>query len=208
MEAAAGVAETMLRSENRDLTSMGANKPAATNGIFKDPTNVIASIKDRLGEIIEKVHIEVVAPNRELAKMMTTMSTMTRSMFLREHKKYSEELMIDTTSRPMLLSYLGLYYASDQQVSEWYARHKAHLHQKVISGCESFIRLRRQAERLSSEDLQVLKKVEGIGNVLSLVLVKFENNLNLFMIDNYLMLCSKLDPEQLREEIKKLQVRV
>lgn len=147
---------------------------------------------DRYAKMVKKWRIDVVAPGRRLTNLMKTVSTHT----------IANRLLADSdgsfaeVSRPMLKAYLGVELAKPEELEKWSAMRTVG---NVGQACASLLDKRddgftkafgpqsKQQEML--KDFEELKEQDGHH----LAYLVFKNNLNLFMLESYLILCSRLD---------------
>lgn len=173
------------------------------NVLFSEPNDSeLSPVKDDCERILKRLKVEVVAPGKHLLKVMNTISTKTRAMFLQDYEHYFEKLKVGSTSRPMLLSYLGLNFASPEQLRSWYAPFRERGRGQILDSCKSLLASRGKCFDLSEKELEVINKCKrGVRSKSHLAYLVFQNNLNLFMLDNYLLLCSKLEPSIIADQV-------
>lgn len=211
---------SLLSSVNRNLVSadgLGAqllwthdtelsDKTKPKNVLFQDET-VSEELKKEFNDIIGNIEIDFVAPSTHLMNMMNKLSTNTLVMFFKDYDYYFKTLNIGSTDKPILLSYLGLEYASDEQIDLWYKPIKNRSHRNVIESCKSLINKRNNA--LSKEVSTKIEKYKSqFHNKLFIGYLTFQKNSKLFMLDQYIKLCSKLDHEELLEELKDIVLTI
>lgn len=168
--------------------------------------------------LVKHLQINVVAPNKELVELMKVVSTKSRVHFLKEYEHFFEELNVGEANRPMLMAYLGLEFTPVKQIQAWFEGYLKSRGQRpglkvVAQSCKRLLKQRSKsfnmtrgcavgkkllalAERLKSS-VETHKTSEG---KLHMAQVAFKNNLNLFMLESYLILCSHLDLQELKEE--------
>lgn len=162
--------------------------------------------------IKHKMQIQVVAPNKELIKAMNFISTKSRTMFLREYEKYFQNLHIGTTSRPMLLAYLGLELSTGEQIAAWTSSSEAlgggtssraaTIKRRLSEGCKRLLQTRQNSFELHASDVELIQRMKSYeSNKFRVAYEVFENNLNLFMMDTYLTMCAKILPDDLRDDL-------
>lgn len=171
--------------------------------LFSQPNDTeLSSVKDDCERVLRRPKVEVVVPGKHLLKVMNTISTKTRAMFLQDYEHYFDTLKVGSTSRPMLLSYLGLNFASPEQLRSWYAPFKERGQGRIIDSCKSLLASREKSFNLSEKELEAIDKCKtGIKSRSHLAYLVFQNNLNLFMMDSYLLLCSKLEPSTIGDQV-------
>lgn len=151
------------------------------------------SVKDEFETILRAIKIELVVPGKHLLKIMNIISTKTRAMFFQDYERYFEKLNVGSASRPMLLSYLGLELADHKQLATWLAPQLKFNAPRLRDSCKSLAEYRQNALNLNPTQLDTLDKCKSsAGGKFHLAYLVFQNNLNLFMLDTYLMLCRKL----------------
>lgn len=185
-----------------------ANKSQVKNVLFKGG-QFDEEDKKEVENLIVKFRVDVVAPGSHLVEMMSLLSTKTEAMFFKDYDHYFKELQIGSTDRPMLLSYLGLQYATEDQINSWYQPYKSRLQRHIIRSCQSLINTRKESstKNLNDRELDWLEGIKSkVENNFQLALLTFEKNLNLFMLDNYILLCSKLEPGKLIEDLKDIKL--
>lgn len=171
----------------------------------------------QLMDVIRLIGIDVVDPGRDLMKMMNLISTKTRAMFLQDYEKYFRQLDVGSTSRPMLVALLGLRFASQDQINSWYASSRPRIKSNIVKSCQMLAMKRQQAieksldanqsDLLKRETSSVVKQSQATDG-LHLAYLVFKSNMNLFMLENYLYLCTRLEPSELSVKVDGLQLLV
>lgn len=204
-----GLGDSIIWNEDTDSTSeIGGHHDQDT--LFKVPSDHRwAELESDLKQLIQRMRIDVVAPSKELVKMMNTVSTKTRAMFLTQYEYYFKELNVGSTSRPMLYTYLGFQMTSPDQLATWYKPMKGRLQTRLLASCRSLIDKRQKSFTLSEPELALIHRAKLLTkDQYYLAYFVFQNNQNLFMLDQYLELCHKLESEQLGIDFEKLNLMV
>lgn len=213
--ATTGLGDEMVWREGALLNKELGQDNEAADAIFKlsVPANSSGEwnqFEDFL-KLVKESKVDVVAPSKDLLNTMNLVSTKTRVLFLSEFERYFKELQVGSTSRPMLLTYLGLRFASDQQLASWYepTKRRRIVRTKIVGSCKALFEKRRQStERMmgqAGEDI-IERARTGSPNKFYLPYLVFQNNQNLFMLETYLLLCQRLEPEELSDEIPSLDL--
>lgn len=178
------------------------------NALFasdKEAAEFVA-IKPQLEKVLKSMKVEVVAPGKQLLDIMNNVSTKTRFMFFENYQHYFEELKVDSTSRPMLYAYLGLQFASPEQLASWYKPSSANKRKQVTNSCKTLIEMRKSIP-MQAEDVELINRSKNlIRNRFHMAYLVFQNNLTLFMLDNFLFLCLKIEPDQVKDEMKDVEL--
>jgi len=147
---------------------------------------------------IKKIKVDVVAPNKELAQLMNSVSTKTNAKMLSDYKTYFEQNQIGSTSRPMLMTYFGLKTSTDEELMTWSKKllDNGRKRENLIRGCDTVTKARKQSlEQVDGNELRTISEIRSRSsdeNKLYLALLLFRNNLNLFLLENYSSLCARL----------------
>lgn len=191
--ASSGLGEQIMRSDD---TSVDIN-PLFVDSLFGGPDVEDSPEILKFKEAISKVHIDVVRPNKELRDVMNTISTRAQYLILSNSWHYSKASNIDTTSRPMLLTFIKIDILSKEKLLEWYGPINERKKEKVVDSCNTMIIERRNHVRSAGDiDDAIVNCQMSIGRYRCVYLVALHNQL-LFMMDLYLRLCSKLEGERL-----------
>lgn len=198
---AAGMGEKLLRSENTELTNSNSDQKDV---LFSETdSDKLNGVKDQFLSILENMRIEVVAPGSHLMTMMNKITSKTQIMFTSDYDRYFRNMAIDSTDKPMLRSYLGLHLATGEQIESWYRPNRKRSRSHILRSCKSLINSRNKSIKLDAEKSEKLRDLKHLAeNKFYLAYLTFKSNLNLFMLDTYLILCLKLEPEQLKDDLK------
>lgn len=197
----AGTGQNLIWAQDTELALESRDEQKDT--LF-DPfeLDVINEIKEQFGQVLDGLHIELVAPNSQLLTMMNRLSTNSKVMFLKDYDHYFKQLNVGSTDRPMLSAYLGLQLTGQERIAAWYKPHRARSGRRIIESCKSLIKIRNSSINLSDSKLAKLDDCkQNVANKFYLAYLTFKQNLNLFMMDQYLTLCSKLEPEALEKDL-------
>lgn len=190
--------DTLFEENNKPHDQV---KDGDESGLVNDESNQVDYDYSDYERVVRDIRVDVVAPNKDLAKLMNVISSKTRVMFLREYEHYFTQLNVGSTSRPMLLAHLGLQLTSSERLISWYKQQLRRPTTKslVLDSCRSLKRKRDELLiGLNENDLSIIVNAKRHSrNRLHLSYLTFKNNLNLFMLENYLLLCSKCEPDQL-----------
>lgn len=179
--------------------------PAASDN--SESNNNEAELYGQYVGMIKQWPIDVVAPGKYLTKLMNVVSTNSRAHFLREHELYYERMDLGSTNRPMLMAYLGLKLTDPKQLEGWCAavtRPSPLARTQIVRSCNELLRkrderapsaYRERGQRLSEE----LRQLEARPGRFHSAYLAHSNNLNLFMMENFLILCSRLGLDELGE---------
>lgn len=189
-----GLGTKYIWAEDTDM-----QHPGTDDVIFSERDNPNFSIvKSDFENILKRLRVEVVDPGKHLIRVMNTISTKSRAMFFQEYEHYYETLNVGSTSRPMLLSYLGLKFVDQDQLQSWYAPLRVRARPQIVDSCKSLLDTRRKSLNLSDKDLEVIAECKSrVKSKFHLAYLVFQNNLNLFMLDSYLLLCKRLEPDNI-----------
>lgn len=158
-------------------------------------------------QIIKKQRVDVVLAGNELMKLMNTVSTKSRAMFLKDYDKFFKELDVGSTSRPMLYTYLGIQFADQSLIESWYKPIRERFQAKIVNSCRSLIKRRQNLVSLQENDQIVIDHLKhAIDNHLHLAYLVHKSNLNLFMLDTFLMLCARVEPERLKSDLENVHL--
>jgi len=199
---AEGLGEKILYSHDTDDSSEFIGQEGADT-VFRSGVEGDSGIENEFKHVVEKIRLDLVAPGQSLMKMMNLISTKTRVMFLKEDRHYYKNLGVGSTSRPMLFSYLGLELTSSDELLSWYRPLRDRIGVQLVDSCRSLISVHHSySQRLDRHELEVIRRMKSQeGNKLHLAYLLFKSNLNLFMLETYLRLCSRLEHERLKENL-------
>lgn len=161
----------------------------------------------RLAGLLRQLQVEVVAPRKELARMMNEVSTKSRAMLLHDQELYFNTLDASSASRPMLLAYLGLELTGSIQLERHYAKLGRRMGVRVVDNCRQLLAQRHQLHEEHTDADSELLAIIGANpsHRRRFAQLIFKNNLNLFMLESYLLLCSRLEPKELARELRQTE---
>lgn len=172
----------------------------------------LKELKSKYEKMIKGQRVDVVAPGSDLTRMMNLISTKTAAMFLEDYDKYFRSLNIQSTSKPMLLSYLGLHLVSQDKINQWYGQSKSRVSSRVVKYCQGLIEKRKEiGSRLESQDLATIDQMKATFsrvNSLHMAHMVHQNNMNLFMLESFIILCTRLEGEALETSLKDVKLLV
>lgn len=206
----AGLGEQMLwASDTGHLEIDSANKDALFQakrrgeGQSDDGGTLNDELLKQYKQVMRKVKIDIVAPSKDLSGVMNMLVTKAKAKYLTEYEHYYKEMEVDTITRPMLYTYICLGMLGQEQIREWYEPIKRRAAAKVSDSCKSLADYyRKQVSKLEQSDLDIVSKAKADAKSSNqLAYAIFQTNLNLFMINNYLILCARLDSQQMDQQI-------
>lgn len=180
-----------------------------SDAAFAEPNRKnVAALESDLEKALRSKKIDVVAPGKQLRETMNMFSTKIRAMFFEKYEHYFEDLGVGSTSRPMLYSYIGLRDASDEQIASWYKPSSIKSRQ-VVESCKKLFDYRRSKVHLNEAESELLEKTKtALNNKLQLGHLVFRNNLNLFMLDAFLLLCNRIESAHLEADFTSLKLTI
>lgn len=186
---AAGLGELLLHQSGALLNAEFQETGAATDSVFQHK----APGDERFAELAAKLRVDLVEPGRDLYRIMNKVGTKSRAALLQ----------VGRVSRPMLLTYLGLELVGQDELDAWYKQERRLSSEKVAASCRKLFAKRRQVERANGGAERELRRLPegGPERKFHRAYLVFENNVNLFMLESYLRLCSRLEPRKLAAEI-------
>lgn len=160
-------------------------------------------VESRYAPTIKQIKVDVVVPIKELAQVMNSLSTKANVKLLTDYEKYFKQGHVGSTSRPMLMTYLGLESIPDDELLSWSEpMRRGRAQERLIKGCQSILAKRRQSfELVDREKLrQIDEQFDKDHKRRQLALLVFKSNLSLFLLENYARLCTRLKLSELRPQ--------
>lgn len=203
--AAGGLGEQLMRSD--DTTGAAGDKPLLKDSLFGGPIqpNPPDSESD-FSEKISKVHIDVVCPSKDLRDVMNTISTRAQYLLLTEGDRYFDNMSYDSSSRPMLLTFLKVDAIEKEKLLEWYRPIRERKQERVAESCRDLAEKRQEAVQSAGGIEDAIADCQRMLSRYRCVYLVAWHNQILFMMDLYLKLCLKLESNALADQFKYIKL--
>lgn len=185
---------TLLQDEIRNPD------PAEVDSIFrrKAPRVKEEDEYDEFVELVRRWRVEVFYPGKDLTNLINFVTTNVLGRMLAKFESEFTRLKVDSVSRPMLKTYVSLREATPDEISRLSklrgARNAANHCRDLLA--ERDDKFRQSFGATSSEEYKKLLKLHKIlwfQDRYHLAYLVFNYNLNLFKLENFLLLCNRLE---------------